>query len=134
MTLLAAAVVLVVFGPLLLIVPGVLVLSAIGLFTGGAPRLVTKEFRCPFKERHVRAAFLIGPGAAHPSRVAPCSAFRDPEHVTCAQRCLELADVRWTPPIGVFARALTSAGLAPGLEALSPPSGPAEGAAVRLAA
>jgi hypothetical protein len=112
-TLLAAGVVLVVFGPLLVIVPGVLILCAIGLLTGDAPRVVTKGFRCPLKQRTVRAEFLVRPGAAHPSRVASCSAFRDPKHVTCAQRCLELADVRWTPPMGAFARwALTSDGVA----------------------
>jgi hypothetical protein len=134
MTLLTASVVLVVFGPLLVIVPGVLILCAIGLFTGGPPRIVTKGFRCPFKRRDVRAEFLVRPGARHPSWVASCSAFRRPKHVTCAQRCRELADVRWTPPTGVFARwALTSDGVAPGLETLSPPSGPAGGAAVRLA-
>jgi hypothetical protein len=134
MTLLAASVVLIVFGPLLAIVPGVLILCAIGLFTRGAPRIVTKGFQCPFKRRDVRAEFLVGPGAGHPSWVASCSAFRNPKHVTCAQRCLELADVRWTPPIGAFAQwALISDGVAPGLETLSPPSGPARGTAARLA-
>jgi hypothetical protein len=135
MTLLAAVVVLLVFGPLLVIVPGILILSAIGLLSSrGAPRIVTKVFPCPFKRRRVRAEFLIAPGAAHPSSVTSCSAFRDPKNVTCAKRCLELADVRWTPPTGVFARwALTSDGVAGGLETPLPAPSPAMGSAIRLA-
>lgn len=135
MTLLAALVVLLVFGPLLVIVPGVLILSAIGLVSGGASRLVTKVFRCPFRRQRVRAEFLIAPGAAHPSSVASCTAFRDPKRVTCAKRCLELADVRWTPPTGVFARwALTSDGVAGGLEGPPLVPGPVGETSVRLAA
>jgi hypothetical protein len=126
MTLLAAVVVLLVFGPPILIVAGVLILSAIGLFLSGASRIVAKVFRCPFKQRDVRTEFVIEPGAAHPSSVASCSAFRDPKRVTCARHCLELADVHWTAPTGMFARwALISDGVAEETPTRSPVVGSA---------
>jgi hypothetical protein len=134
MTLLAFVVVLLVFGPLLVIVPGVLILWGIAVFSSGESRIVTQVFQCPVRRRDVRAEFLIAPGAAHPSSVASCTAFRDPKRVTCAKPCLELADVHWTPPTGVFARwALTSDGVAGGLEIPPPATGPAGGDSVRLA-
>jgi hypothetical protein len=105
-------VVLVVFGPLLVIVPGVLILCAIGLFSGDGPRRARATFECPVRRSRVTADFAVPVGAAKPGSVTACSAFQDPSRVTCAQRCLEAADVRWTPPVGLFGRwALMSDGV-----------------------
>jgi hypothetical protein len=105
-------VVLVVFGPLLVIVPAVLILCAIGLFTGDGPRRARATFECPVRRSQVTVDFAVPVGAENPASVTACSAFQDPRRVTCAQRCLEMADVRWTPPLGIFGRwALTSDGV-----------------------
>lgn len=113
MTVLATFVVLLVFGPALILASSFLLLSIVGLVAGDGPRIVRKGFRCPFRKQTVTADFLIpAAGAAEPSSVVACSAFGDPRRVLCAKRCLELTEARWTPPVGAFARwALTSAGL-----------------------
>ena len=105
MTLLATFIVALVFGPALVIAPAFLVLSLLGMLAGDGPRAVRKVFWCPMRRRTVTADFLVAAsGAAQPSAVASCSAFADPRRVTCAQRCLEGTEVRWTPPVAVFAR------------------------------
>jgi len=71
-------VVLVVFGPLLVIVPGVLILCAIGLFSGDGPRRARATFECPVRRSRVTADFAVPVGAAKPGSVTACSAFQDP--------------------------------------------------------
>lgn len=111
MTALATAIVLLVFGPPLIIGLALLVLLGIGVFSDG-PQAVRKTFRCPLRARRVTAEFVVPVGAARPCSVVSCTAFKDPNRITCAKPCLGLAEVYWTPPRGVFARwALTSGGL-----------------------
>lgn len=52
----------------------------------------------------VTADFLVPEGAPHPSEVRSCTAFRNPEQVTCKKGCRELADVRWGLSRAVFPR------------------------------
>lgn len=107
---LATSVVLLVFGPPLIIAVTVVTLCAVGLFLADGPRRVWKTFRCPIKERKVRVEFAVPAGATRPSGVASCSAFPDPTRVPCAKGCLEMAEVHWTPPVSVLARSGLSAG------------------------
>jgi hypothetical protein len=117
MTLLAILVVVLVFGPLLLIVPTILALCAIGLFATDAPGRARHGFECPVRHRAVVADFAVPLGAAGPASVVSCSAFADPTRVTCAQGCLDHLSARWAPPPGVFAAwALVSDGVV-GVEA-----------------
>ncbi len=112
MTLLAWFVVLVVFGPLLVAVPAVLVLWVVGVFSGDGPQLARRAFPCPIKRRRVTAEFVIPAGEARPRWVVSCSAFKDPRRITCTRICRDMTHVRWTGPAGVFARwALLSGGV-----------------------
>lgn len=111
MSVLAMLVAVLVFGPLLVLVPWILFLCAVGLFAAESPFRVRQRLECPVRGRAVTADFVVPLGAGQPASVASCSAFRDPTRVTCAQGCLEAAAVRWAPPVGVFAGwALTSDG------------------------
>jgi hypothetical protein len=112
MTFVAILVAVLVFGPLLILVPGILFLCAVGLFSAEPPFRVRQRFECPVRGRAVTADFAVPQGAGQPASVVYCSAFSDPTRVTCAQRCLDAATVRWAPPVGVFAGwALTSGGV-----------------------
>ena len=85
---------------------------AVGLFSAEPPFRVRQRFECPVRGRAVTADFAVSQGAGQPASVVYCSAFSDPTRVTCAQRCLDAATVRWAPPVGVFAGwALTSGGV-----------------------
>ena len=68
-------------------------LWVLSLFPDGPARLRTSFF-CPFKKRSVTADFLTEAGSDHPSDIVSCSAFAQPEHVTCKKACLELAGTR----------------------------------------
>lgn len=107
--LLASMVVLLLIGPLVLLaVVGLLLLSTA---LSRAPRRVRETFWCPVKRRMVTADFLVREGAPHPSDVVWCTAFADPEHITCKKRCLEFTDVLRGLSRGVFPRwALISGG------------------------
>lgn len=131
MTAVATFVMLVVFGPPLLIVAGFLILCGIGLFFSDGPRRVRQTFECPVRHRAVTADFAVPGGAAQPSSVVSCSAFGDPTRVTCAQPCLDAAVVHWTPPVGLFGRwALISDGVVPFAASTGPaPEPPARNAA-----
>ena len=112
MTFVAILVAVLVFGPLLILVPGILFLCAVGLFSAEPPFRVRQRFECPVRDRTVTADFAVPLGAGQPASVVYCSAFSDPTRVTCAQPCLDAATVRWAPPVGVFAGwALTSGGV-----------------------
>ena len=110
MVLVGTMVVVLLVGPLLVIgAVGLLFLAA--AISSGSPRRVRESFECPVTGRVVTADFLVPEGAAHPSEVASCTAFRNPEQVTCKKGCRELADVRWGPSRAVFPRwALTAGG------------------------
>jgi hypothetical protein len=112
--LLAAMVVLVLVGPLLII-------GAVGLL--GLLLLVTspfsenlrrtkETFRCPLTKRIVTAEFLLPEGAAYPREVMTCTAFRDPKRIVCNKGCLAFAQADWGPSRGIFPRwALTAGGV-----------------------
>jgi hypothetical protein len=109
MDFLAAVVVVLVFGPPLIIVPAILGLLAIGMFSHDGPRRVRKTLVCPVRGQRISADFLVPVGDDRPSSVLSCTAFINPARVTCAKACRDVAEVHWTPPVGVFARwALTS--------------------------
>lgn len=111
LALMASAVVLLVFGPLLLIAVAGLLLVIAAIFPSSGRRL-RETFRCPWTRRVVTVDFLVLEGAAHPSGVASCTAFRSPERLTCKKGCQEFADVRWGQSRGVFPRwALTADGM-----------------------
>lgn len=111
LALLGLMVVILLIGPLLLIgVGGVLLLTAALL--PSTPRRLRETFRCPWTGRVVTADFLAPEGAAHPSEVASCTAFPNPEEVTCRKPCRELAGVDSGLSRAVFPRwALTAGGL-----------------------
>jgi hypothetical protein len=104
MNVLAALVVVLVFGPPLIIVPAILGLLAVGMFFHDGPRRVRKTFVCPVRGQRVSADFLVPVGDDRPSSVLSCTAFINPARVTCAKACRDVAEVHWTPPVGVFAR------------------------------
>lgn len=102
---------------LVLLVGPLLVIAALGLsllaaaVLPGSPRRVRDSFECPVTGRVVTADFLVPDGTAHPSEVVSCTAFRNPEQVTCKKGCRDLADVRWGLSRAVFPRwALTANG------------------------
>lgn len=113
MTWLALAVVLVVFGPPVLLALTIVVLLALGLWLPDRPRLVRTTFWCPYARRTVTVEFLVPAAAGHPSVVRTCTAFRDPRGVVCPQRCRGLAEVQWLPPAGVCARWAVGPGATP---------------------
>jgi hypothetical protein len=99
----ASGVVLLLMGPLLLIgVVGLLLLGAAILPRG--PRRVRETFRCPSAGRVVTADFLVSEGAVHPAQVVSCTAFRDPEQITCTKPCRQFVEAWWGLPRGVFPR------------------------------
>lgn len=111
LNLLGLMVVVLLIGPLLLIAVGGLLLLTAALLRG-SPRRLRETFRCPWTKRVVTADFLVPEGAAHPSEVASCTAFREREQVTCEKPCLELAELGWGLARAVFPRwALTAGGL-----------------------
>jgi hypothetical protein len=113
MEMFAVLVVLLVFGPPLVLVPTLLVLCGIGLFVADGPHRARSTFHCPVTGHRTTAEFSVTPAAEQPRAVLSCSEFRPATRVTCARRCLEAAGVRWSPPVGLFGRwALTSDGLA----------------------
>ncbi len=110
MGLVSTAVLVLLMGPLIVIGAVGLLLVAAALFPRG-PRQVRETFCCPWTRRVVTADFLVPDGAAHPSEVVSCTAFRNPEQVTCKKGCRELADVHWGLSRAVFPRwAMTADG------------------------
>lgn len=73
------------------------VLVALAHLAPASSALARVTFVCPVRRRRVNATFLTGPGFNHPIDVAECSEFADPEHVTCAKRCLDVASTRSEP-------------------------------------
>lgn len=123
MKLIGTLVVLLLIGPLLLILVAglLLVLAAI---LPSVPRQVRQTFWCPWKRRMVTADFLVSEGAAHPSEVVRCTAFRDPEQITCKKQCRELIRVRTGLSRGTFPRwALIAGGAVTWREGQSAPKG-----------
>ena len=109
--LLAGFVVLLMVAPPLLITAGGLLLFLAGI-SPRTPHRARTGFRCRWAGRLVTADFLVPAGAAHPSLVVSCTAFRNPERVTCKQPCRELADIRWDISRGLFPGwALTAGGV-----------------------
>ncbi len=103
---------------LVLLVGPLLVIGAVGLsllaaaVLPGSPRRVRESFECPVTGRVVTADFVVLDGTAHPSEVVSCTAFRNPEWVTCKKGCRELADVHWGLSRAVFPRwAMTANGM-----------------------
>lgn len=109
--LVAGVVVLLLIGPLVLIGAGGLLFLVAGVLAG-TPRRIRETFLCPVTKRVVTADFLVAEGAANPAEVALCTAFPDPERITCKKPCRESAEVRWGLSRGVFPRwALTAGGV-----------------------
>lgn len=110
LTFIGALVTLLLVGPpVLIMVVGLLFLAATIL--PGKERRVRETFRCPLTREFVAADFLVPEGTAHPSEVVWCTAFQNPEQITCAKPCREFADARWGLSRGMFPRwALTSGG------------------------
>lgn len=111
MELVGTMVVVLLVGPLLLIGATALLLLAAAVFPS-TPRRVRETFQCPYTRRVVTADFVVPEGAAHPSEVTSCTAFPNPEQVTCKKPCREFAEVHWGLSRAVFPRwALTAGGL-----------------------
>jgi len=103
MSLVATMVVILLVGPLLLIgAAGLLLIVA--AISPSSPRQIRETFRCPWTGRVVTADFLVPEGALHPAEVAACTAFLNPEEITCKKPCRQLAQVRWGLSRGVFPR------------------------------
>jgi hypothetical protein len=73
------------------------VLVALAHLAPSSSTLTRLTFVCPMRRRRVNASFVTVPGFRHPIDVAACSEFADPEHVTCAKRCLDVASTRSEP-------------------------------------
>jgi hypothetical protein len=111
MSLVAMMVVILLVGPLLLIGVAAFLLLVTAILPS-RPQRIRDTFRCPWTQRVVTADFLVPEGAAHPSDVASCTAFPNPEQITCKKPCREFAEVRWGLPRAVFPRwALIADGL-----------------------
>ena len=111
MELLGSMVVLLLVGPLLLLGAVAILILVAGIFPGNSRR-VRESFRCPVTGRVVTADFLVAEGAAHPSEVASCTAFPNPERITCKKPCRDFAEAHWGLSRGVFPRwALTADGM-----------------------
>jgi hypothetical protein len=122
MALVGTVVVILLVGPLLVIAAAGLMLFAAAILPL-SPRRVRETFECPVIGKVVTADFLVPEGAAHPSEVASCTAFRNPEQVRCKRDCRELADVRWGLSRAVFPRwALTADGTVTGRNAAERPA------------
>lgn len=92
-SLMAAAVVLVLVGPMALLVLGMLAWTLVGLFLPVGPTVSRATFACPFSRRSVTAEFLTPSGQERPVDVLSCSAFRDPQAIRCKKKCLALASL-----------------------------------------
>jgi hypothetical protein len=68
---------------------GLLALTAALLHSG--PRRVRETLRCPWIGRVVTADFLVRAATAPPSDVVSCTAFPDPQRITCKKLCREMA-------------------------------------------
>lgn len=90
-SLMATAVVLLLFGPMVLLVLGVLAWTLVGLFLPASATLSRTSFTCPFSRRLVTAEFLTPPEQEQPSDVLSCTAFRDPRAIRCKKGCLAMA-------------------------------------------
>ena len=118
----AALVVLLLVGPLLLI-GAVGLLFLVAAILPGTPRRVRETFRCPVNGRVVTADFVVPEWAAHPSEVASCTAFPNPARITCKRPCREFAEARWGLSRGLFPRwALTANGVVTWQSAAKPAS------------
>jgi hypothetical protein len=110
-TVLAWLVVALLVGPPVFVVLGELVLLGAALAPGRSRRL-RERFECPWSRRVVTVDFLVAEGAAHPTEVLACTAFRNPRDVRCRKACRALAEVRWGLSRGAFPRwALTADGV-----------------------
>lgn len=103
MSLVATMVLILLVGPLLLIGAAGLLLVVAAILPS-SPRRIRETFRCPWTGRVVTADFLVPEGAGHPSNVVSCSAFPNPERITCKKPCRDFAEVRWDLSRGVFPR------------------------------
>lgn len=122
--LIGTIVVLLLVAPPLLIALGGLLFLAAALLPD--TRRVRETFRCPLQGRTVTTDFLVPSAARHPSSVVRCTAFRNPEEVTCKKPCRELATVRWGLSRVAFPRwALTAGPIATWRETESPENRPA---------
>ena len=73
------------------------VLVALAHLAPSSSALARVTFVCPVRRHRVNATFLTAPGFIHPLDVVACSEFADPEHVTCAKSCLDVARTRAEP-------------------------------------
>ncbi len=101
---------------LFLIAPPLLVLAGVfGLLIShviAPPAMVSRtSFDCPVRKCKVSVAFESRPGETGTADVVSCSAFEDPEKVTCAKGCLGVATTKWAPSPMVPRYALTSDGV-----------------------
>jgi hypothetical protein len=119
LNLLAGAVAFLLVAPFV-VVPAVGLLFLAAALAGHDSRRVRTRFACPWTGRVVTADFLVEPAAAYPAEVLSCTAFRDPARVTCHKACRGLAEVRWTPPRGLFPAWALTAGGPVGWEAATP--------------
>jgi hypothetical protein len=85
----------------LLVAPFVIlfVLVALAHLAPPSSALSRVTFSCPVRRSRVNATFVTVPGFIHPIDVAACSEFADPERVTCAKRCLDVARTRSEPSL-----------------------------------
>ena len=98
-------------GPLVLIATAGLLLLVAALLPR-SPRWVRETFACPVTGRVVTADFVVADGAAHPPEEAWCTAFPNPERVTCKKACRDFTEAHWGLSRGVFPRwALTGDGV-----------------------
>jgi hypothetical protein len=67
---------------------GIGMLAAVGTQIGMKLRAVRRRVQCP-RGRECECVLLQNPSDGHWVDVAACSAFDDPERVTCKRRCLE---------------------------------------------
>jgi hypothetical protein len=101
----------------ILLVAPLLFIAAVGVSLLVASKFpsttrVRETFRCPWTRKVVTVDFLVPDGASHPSDVVSCTAFPNPEEVTCKKPCRDFAETTSGPSRAIFPRwALTAGGL-----------------------
>jgi hypothetical protein len=94
LTLTSGAVVLLLLGPMVMLLGGLMLFGLVGhLFKG--PGVFRTAFDCPFSKQRASVEFLGGSTSDHPADVLSCSVFAPkPYHVRCEKACLGLAETR----------------------------------------
>ena len=92
----AGAVLLVLFSPLLMLGLTVFVLAPLAHLARRPAMVGRSTFDCPFTKRRVSVEFLTSPDSVRPTEVRACSMFPD-GRIGCDRDCCDLSETAWAP-------------------------------------